>query len=424
MEDIEKERLAKKNESGTAFAAYGWIVVAVAVGFPSVFYWADRIGFGVILRPLFIGLGLPFVLAGGLATIFALGQFIAAPASGFVSRKLGLRNTLMLGIGIFSLFTVLTGISQNSEQIFASRTITGVGEAFFFPVALSIVGMMSRRFRGTAIGVVNLLQGIGVFTGPVIYALLFTSTSSWRLTLVIAGILGFVVMAAAYILLTFPKASKEFLKPRVDLDEEKVPLTRERLSGVFSTRSIFGIIIMALLGLIQWPWLVLLSSYLQSVGFTVVESAGVSGIIGIGFILAVLGGQFGDRVNRIWPILIGSIGEVVASFIIFGTNVSVTEALLVAAIFGVSTSAFAFTNVLASLQNSVKHRNIPIISGIAMSAYYGTGFASGFIVGGLVGSIGWLGAITYVVIIPAAACVFLSIPLREKPKLKENFSPS
>lgn len=400
--------------------AYGWIVVAVAVGFPSIFYWADRVGFGVILKPLLEGLSLPFALAGGLATIFALGQFIAAPASGVVSRKLGLRNTLILGIGLFSVFTIITGVSTNSPEIFTARTITGVGEAFFFPVALSIVGMMSHRYRGTAIGVVNLLQGVGVFTGPVLYAFIYTSTLSWRMTLIIAGVLGLVVMVAAYALLTFPKASKMFLSPRNREKDEIVTEKDSSKRGLISTRSIFGTVIMALLGFIQWPWLVLLSTYLQSNGFTVVESAGVTGIIGIGFILAVLGGQFGDRVNRMWPILIGSIGEIVATYVIFGTNLSVGEAVLVAAIFGVSTSAFAFTNVLASLQNSVPRRSIPIISGIGMSAYYGTGFVSGFIVGSLVGSIGWLGAMTYVVIIPAGICVLLSVFLREKPKIHEN----
>lgn len=420
MVNIGSTQSDKAQPENKTMLAYGWIVVAVAVGFPSIFYWADRVGFGVILKPLLEGLSLPFALAGGLATIFALGQFIAAPASGVVSRKLGLRNTLILGIGLFSVFTIITGVSTNSPEIFTARTITGVGEAFFFPVALSIVGMMSHRYRGTAIGVVNLLQGVGVFTGPVLYAFIYTSTLSWRMTLIIAGVLGLVVMVAAYALLTFPKASKMFLSPRNREKDEIVTEKDSSKRGLISTRSIFGTVIMALLGFIQWPWLVLLSTYLQSNGFTVVESAGVTGIIGIGFILAVLGGQFGDRVNRMWPILIGSIGEIVATYVIFGTNLSVGEAVLVAAIFGVSTSAFAFTNVLASLQNSVPRRSIPIISGIGMSAYYGTGFVSGFIVGSLVGSIGWLGAMTYVVIIPAGICVLLSVFLREKPKIHEN----
>lgn len=424
MVNVDSTNSEPTETQSKSLLAYGWVVIAVAVGFPSIFYWADRIGFGVILKPLLDGLGLSLTLAGGLATIFALGQFIAAPASGVVSRKLGLRNTLILGIALFSVFTIITGISTSYLEIFTARTITGVGEAFFFPVALSIVGMMSHRYRGTAIGVVNLLQGIGVFTGPVLYAFIFTSTLSWRTTLILAGVLGLVVLAVAYALLTFPKSSKMFLSPKRQVEEASVTEESHDKRSIVSSRSVFGTVIMALLGFIQWPWLVLLSTYLQSVGFTIVESASVTGIIGIGFILAVLGGQFGDRVNRMWPILIGSLGEIGATYLIFGTHVSVGEAVLVAAIFGICTSAFAFTNVLASLQNSVSRRSIPIISGIAMSAYYGTGFVSGFVVGSLVGSVGWFGAMTYVVIIPAVICVLLSVFLREKPKIHEKVAPA
>ena len=33
-----------------------WVLVIIAIAFPSVLYWADRTGFGVILKPIFLGL--------------------------------------------------------------------------------------------------------------------------------------------------------------------------------------------------------------------------------------------------------------------------------------------------------------------------------------------------------------------------------
>ena len=100
----DKKSLAKNKKFGVdEDNLFIWILVIIAIAFPSILYWADRTGFGVILKPIFLGLSIPFSLAAGLSTVFALGEFVAAPASGFLTRKFGVVYALILGIGIFSL---------------------------------------------------------------------------------------------------------------------------------------------------------------------------------------------------------------------------------------------------------------------------------------------------------------------------------
>ena len=206
-----------------------WVLVIIAIAFPSVLYWADRTGFGVILKPIFLGLSIPFSLAAGLSTVFALGEFVAAPASGLLTRKFGVVYALILGIGIFSLFTVIEGISTNATEIFGARILTGVGEALFYPVALSLAGMLALKYRGTSIGIVNVLQGIGVFSGSIIYASLYVITSNWRYVLIIAGIIGFVVCFVSFVLLRFPRVIHDRILKLDEISKESTLKSNEVL---------------------------------------------------------------------------------------------------------------------------------------------------------------------------------------------------
>lgn len=415
----DKNPLAKNKKFGVdENNLFVWILVIIAIAFPSVLYWADRTGFGVILKPIFLGLSIPFSLAAGLSTVFALGEFVAAPASGFLTRKFGVVYALILGIGIFSLFTVIEGISTNATEIFGARILTGVGEALFYPVALSLAGMLALKYRGTSIGIVNVLQGIGVFSGSIIYASLYVITSDWRYVLIIAGIIGFVVCFVSFVLLRFPRIihdrilKLDELSKKNKLESNEVLPLKEKIG---SRDGFFGIIIMGLLGFIQWPWLVLIATYLEDNGFSVLAAGTIAGIIGVGFILAAFGGFLGDKVDRRFLLVIGSSGEIIATFLMFGYKFGFYQDLLIAAFFGTCTSALVFTNTLAIVQNSVpKRRDIPFISGYAMGAYYGTGFVSGFVVGKLVTLTGWLDAMAIVVVFPSVVCVALAIFLNPK----------
>jgi MFS family permease len=383
-------------------------LVIVALGLPSILYWADRTGFGVILPAIIKTLHLSVAIGAGLATIFALGQVVAAPFSGYISRRLGGAATILLGVSIFSLFTMTTGLSKTPSQIFFSRTLTGVGEALFYPVAAALMAGLTLRFRGLANGVANLLQGIGVFTGPVLVAYVFVATNSYVTTLVYIGIIGVIIGLISSGLIFKSGHSGSSIKPSTKQRSES------QSRGYMNKDSAVGLTLMTLIGFIQWPWLVLFSAYLQFVDhLSVAQSAAAAGLIGIGFIVAALGGYVGDtKIDRRLLIALGSAGEVVITLIAFRVHLGFLEAASLAALFGIFSSSLAFTNILAISQNSVPQEHIPTITGIILGGYYGAGFLSGFFVGELIHTVGWGGATAVVVALPALISAGLGFGIR------------
>jgi len=383
-------------------------LIIVALALPSILYWADRTGFGVILPAIIKSLHLSVAIGAGLATIFALGQVVAAPFSGYIARRLGGAATILLGVSIFSLFTMATGLSRTPVQIFFSRTLTGVGEALFYPVAAALMAGLTLRFRGLANGTANLLQGIGVFTGPVLVAYVFVATHSYVTTLIYIGIAGVAIGLISSMMILKSGQSGFSAKSTAKQPQD----TRDR--GYINKDSAIGLTLMTLIGFIQWPWLVLFSTYLQIIDhLTVTQSAAAAGLIGIGFIVAALGGYIGDtKIDRRLLIALGSVGEAVITLIAFHIHLNFAEAAVLTTLFGIFSSSLAFTNILAISQNSVPQEHIPTITGIVLGGYYGAGFLSGFFVGGLIHTVGWGGATAIVVALPALASVGLGFGIR------------
>jgi hypothetical protein len=98
--------------------------------------------------------------------------------------------------------------------------------------------------------------------------------------------------------------------------------------------------------------------------------------------------------------------------VVFRVHLTFPEAALLSSLFGIFSSSLVFTNILAISQNSVSQEHIPTITGIILGGYYGAGFLSGFFVGSLIHVIGWSGATSVVVALPAFISAMLCFGIR------------
>lgn len=98
--------------------------------------------------------------------------------TGFVSSRIGGRNTLLLGALLIAVFAALAGTSDSVAELVAYRAGWGLGNAFFVVTALSvIVGAASGGTAG-AILLYEAALGLGISAGPLIGAAL--GAHSWR----------------------------------------------------------------------------------------------------------------------------------------------------------------------------------------------------------------------------------------------------
>lgn len=100
--------------------------------------------------------------------------------SGRLGDLLGKRNLYMSGVAVFTIASLLCGVSQSSGELIAARAVQGLGAALLMPQTMSIiVGVFPPERRGSALGVWGAVAGVATIAGPTLGGLL-VSAFDWR----------------------------------------------------------------------------------------------------------------------------------------------------------------------------------------------------------------------------------------------------
>src|SRR2546428_4718784 len=91
-------------------------------------------------------------------------------AAGSLSDRLGRKEVLLAGLGVFGAASLAGAFGQNPGQLIAARAVMGLGAAAIFPSTLSLIANVftDRSERAKAIGLWGATTGVGVAAGPII----------------------------------------------------------------------------------------------------------------------------------------------------------------------------------------------------------------------------------------------------------------
>ena len=113
-------------------------------------------------------------------TSYIVTTAIFTPTTGWLSGRLGRRNLLMIGIGGFTLASVMCGTANSLTELVIYRVLQGAFGAALVPVAQSLMlDSFTREHHGQAMA----LWGLGVMVGPVLGPTLggyLTEMYGWR----------------------------------------------------------------------------------------------------------------------------------------------------------------------------------------------------------------------------------------------------
>lgn len=268
------------------------ILVSVLCGLGYMMYSVDRMTVSSAIGLISQDFGLEKGSSGILLSSFFYGFIGFLFISGIIADKLSGKPVLILGLMIFSLATIFTGLAGSLSALIFYRVMTGIGEGIFWPAAsLEVANVTTEKQRTTVMSLYWMGYPIGGFLGTWLGAML-GPVYGWRVVFYVAGAMG-VVVAILYAILV--KNGPKPTGAKTKVVKEKVPL---RL--LFTTPSVILMALYYFVLLCGW-WIVLLwaPTFLMNakqmpIGMagTIASLLGLTGALG-GFLL----GRYCDRGN-------------------------------------------------------------------------------------------------------------------------------
>jgi MFS family permease len=238
--------------------------------------------------------------AGILNPAFLVGYFVTCPLFGMRADKGPRKRLIALGVVIWSLATVGSGLATGFWTLLIARTVVGVGEASYAVLAPTIIDDVTPADRkGTALSVFYLAIPLGYSLGYIVGGAL-AQHWGWRAAFFVVGGPG-VVLALSCLLIAEPP--RKLLDAKAKLIDgmrvlASIPLFRRGVLG-------YCVYTAAVAGFSFWAVDFLLKAFPAELN---VETANryfglvllVAGTIGI-----VVGGRYTNRVGRKYPIAVG-----------------------------------------------------------------------------------------------------------------------
>jgi len=162
----------------TRRAHVGWLPYIVAATFFMEYLDTTVIATALPQMANSFGVGPNSLSLGMTAYMLALAIFI--PASGWVADRCGARTVFVSAISVFTVASVLCGLSQTVPEFIAARLLQGIGGAMMVPVGRLIVVRSTEKSR--------MMQAISTITWPAVAAPVvgppiggfITTYASWR----------------------------------------------------------------------------------------------------------------------------------------------------------------------------------------------------------------------------------------------------
>jgi EmrB/QacA subfamily drug resistance transporter len=130
---------------------------------------------------------------------YALSLAALVLTAGSLADRLGRRRVFAIGLGVFSLASLLCALAPDPTFLNIARALQGVGGAIMFAVSLALVAQEfpAGPERGMAMGIYGATIGIAVAIGPLVGGLL-TDGLGWEWVFLINVPIGIAAIAVTY----------------------------------------------------------------------------------------------------------------------------------------------------------------------------------------------------------------------------------
>lgn len=155
-----------------------------------------------------------------VVTAYLVTTTITVPIAGKLSDLFGRRTMLLIGVAVFTIGSLSSGLSGNITQLILWRALQGIGGGIITANAFTIVGdLFAARERGKWQGLIGAVFGLSSVVGPLLGGWLtdgqhvLNLVTNWRWTFFInvpVGIIAFILI------FTYSPALRHELKYKID----------------------------------------------------------------------------------------------------------------------------------------------------------------------------------------------------------------
>src|SRR5918911_1530777 len=120
--------------------------------------------------------------------------------AGSLADRFGRRRLFVVGLGVFSVASLLCALAPDPTFLNVARALQGIGGAVMFAVSLALLAQEfpAGRERGTAMGLYGATIGVAVAIGPLVGGAL-TDSLGWRSIFYLNVPIGAAAIAITYL---------------------------------------------------------------------------------------------------------------------------------------------------------------------------------------------------------------------------------
>lgn len=364
-----------------------------------------------LLTDMSADLGVSESQAGMIISIYAWAVAVLSLPIMLLLRKMEYRRMLLMCVGLFAFFQIMTGISNSYWMLVMSRLGVAVAHSIFWSIASPLaVRVVSPEHQKLAISMVAAGTSIAMIAGLPLGRIIGLAMG-WRMSfMTIAAV---AIFALILLTIVFPKA------------ENPGTFTLARLPGLLRIKVLMGIYVVIAIFVTGYftgysyiePFLIQMSGLSESMTTVALTLFGLAGIVG-----SMVFTKFYDRV-RYKFIILALVGVSICLLLL---NPLASSFVLIMAV--CSAWGFFATSFNVSLQNEAIRASPEDAMAIAMSIFsgiYNVGIAMGSIIGGAVtdsisvGVIGYVGAV-FTIVATVFTIIYLIHRMKENDELRRT----
>jgi len=122
----------------------------------------------------------PFVQVQAVVVAYLAALTISVVIAGRLGDSRGLKPTLLAGLAVFAVASLLCGVAPNLWLLIGARALQGIGAAFLMTLAMALTRQTASKARmGRTMGLLGTVSALGTALGPSLGGLLIT-VAGWR----------------------------------------------------------------------------------------------------------------------------------------------------------------------------------------------------------------------------------------------------